>query len=234
MNNRLFCAVLILLIAIENQAQGPASTNTVDGSSYDIATNSALGLHNNGGVSEVSYDEIDGSPFFKDEFLLGDALLITGQLDDNLLLKYDLARKIFAAKLEDDTEIFINTKSIIAFRMFKDENEYLFKRVDPRYPTVFYEILYEGEDIIFYKSEDAKIVKGEELGIAKTNDRFFKDVKYYIRKGMDIKRVKLKKKTLWKYFDEKQQEKMDDFIKEHNIKLKTDLDYKRLMSILSM
>lgn len=210
-------------------AQTPASTSTRDGSSYDIATNSALGF---GKRHNISLDDMDGDPFFFDDYVLGNALLANGLLDDSLLLKYNLATKSFLTKLEDDTQIIINDRNVLEFRLYNNGEEFLFKRVDPEKPREFYEIIYEGQSHTLYKREDVKIVEGQELGISKTNHRIFREVRYYMRNGMEIQRVKLKKKLLWKYFDSKQQRILNEYLSQNKIKLKKEKDFKKLFSIL--
>lgn len=230
MNKHILFSFAFVFLCFYSNAQSPASTSTVDGSSYDVATNSALGF---GLRHNVSLDDMDGSPYFIDDFHLGNALLANGILDDSLQLKYNLASKSFIAKLEDDSEIVINDRSVAEFRIFKDDDEFLFKRVDPKYPREFYEIIYQGNDLTLYKKENVKIIEGEELGIANTNHRISREARYYIRKGMEIQRIKLKKKFLWRFFDSEQQQLLNDYLEEHQIKLKKDYDYKRVLAILN-
>lgn len=231
--NRLFVFVLSMMcLMTKGLAQTPASSTTRDGASYDIATNTTLGLHNYGTANEVSYDDIDGNPYFMDDFVLGTALLANGMSDDSLMLKYDLVTHTFLSQLEDGSEFSIDSRSVAEYRFYADGEEFLFKRVDARYPRVFYEIIYEGNGMTLFKSADIKVIKGEELGVSKTNDRFFKEVKYYVKKGADISRVKLKKKQLWKYFDVEQQNTLENHIKQHKLKLKSEQDFKNLFSIL--
>jgi len=222
-----------LLLSTSTIAQTPANTTTRDGSSYDIATNSTLGLHNYGKATALSYDEIDGSPYFNDEFVQGQAYLNSGTFHDSLLLRYDLATHTFNAKLEDDSQIAIDSRYVREFRLFTDEGEILFKRVDPKKPQVFYEILYQEKGLTVYKSEEVSMVKGEDLGISKSNDRFFSKVKYYVKKGKEIERVKLKKKHLWKFFSPEQQAILNNHIKKNNIKLKKDKDYRSAFNVLT-
>lgn len=222
-----------LLMHLMCLSQTPASTNTRDGSSYDIATNSTLGLHNLGSPATYSYDEFDGSPFFYDEFVLGNARFANGLFQDSIQLKYDLATYTFLSKHDDETEFAINSKSVAEYRLFINDKEYLFKRVDPKFPTIFYEILYEGDKITLYKSETVKVVKGQELGITSSKNRFFREAKYYIRKGIEIRRIKLKKKDLWYYLSDQEKDKLDAYMKIHKVKLKKDQDFKKLLSILN-
>jgi len=220
------------VISLQLFSQAPASSSTIDGSSYDIATNSILGMHNFGLAEPMDYDEIDGSPYFYDDFVYSSGLRTSGELMDSLLLKYDLATFSFIAKIEDGEDIYVDTKQFREFILNVDGEEILFKRVDPKNPDRFYEIIYQDKEMTIYKSEEISMVKGEELGISKTNDRFFSKEKYLVKKGKEIERVKLKKKNLWKYFDENQQEILDIHIRENEIKLKKASDLRKLLSIL--
>lgn len=211
-------------------AQSPASSSTRDGGSYDIATNSALGF---GQKRYIPRDDIDGSPFFNDEYVMGNVKFANGLFQDSLQLKYDLASYTFLSKDKEDAEFAINSRSIAEYRLFIDDEEVLFKRVDPKYPKIFYEIIYQEKGLTFYKSENVKVVKGEELGIASTNSRFFREARYYVKKGIEIRRIKLKKKDVWYYLTAEQKQRLDQYLKEHKIKLKKDTDFKRVLSILN-
>lgn len=229
------CLFLLFIMWVpETISQTPANSTTEDGSSYDIATNSTLGIHNFGKANTVSYDEIDGSPYFFDDFVSANALLANGLFQDSLLLNYDLATLTFISKNGEDSEFAIDSRSVAEYRLFRESEEFLFKRVDPKYPDEFYEILYDSDDAVLYKKEAVKLVKGEELGITKSNDRFFKEVRYYVKTANNIERVKLKKKFLWKYFDTKQQKILDEYLAKHKIKLKKEKDFKRLFSVLKV
>lgn len=221
---------MILFLWLSSYGQTPASSSTRDGSSFDIATNSVLGF---GSRHHIPLDEVDGDQCFFDDFVLGSALLVNGLVDDSLQLKYNLATKSFLAKIDDDNQIVINDRNVLEFRLFKDGEEFLFKRVDPRFPREFYEILYEGHDLTLYKKVNVKIIEGEELGISKTNHRISKELRYYMKKGQEIQRVKLKKKFLWNYFDASQQKILDAYVSTHKIKLKKDKDFKEIFSILN-
>jgi len=221
------------LFLIANQLFGqPASSTTTDGSSYDMATNSTLGLHNFGLTKPKSYDEVDGSPFLTDDFVLSSGMMSGGNVLDSIELKYDLHTHTFLAKLEDGTVITVDDKQFREFRMDIDGEEVIFKRVDPEFPNIFYEIIFQNKDMTIYKSQDVGLVKGEDQGISKSNDRFFTKEKYMIRKGKDIERTKLKKKTLWKHFNKKQREILDAHLKNNKMKLKKDRDYRKLFEIL--
>lgn len=211
----------------------PASTTTRDGSSYDIATNSTLGMHNFGLSKPVDYDDVDGSPFFYDDFVHSSGVMVSGSILDSMQLKYDIATFSFIAKLKDDSEITVDAKQFREFSLNVEGEWILFKRVDPKFPNRFYEIIYTGKDVTIYKSEEVNMVQGEDQGITKTNDRFFTKKKYLIKKGREIKRVKLKKKDLWKYFDDKKREILDQYLKENNTKLKSDSDYRNLFRIIT-
>lgn len=228
----IFLVIVFLSFVMELSGQAPASTSTRDGSSYDIATNSTLGMHNFGLPKPVDYDDIDGSPFFHDDFVHSSGLRTSGEFMDSLLLKYDLATFSFLAKIEDGDDIFVDTKQFREFRLNVDGEEILFKRVDPKMPDRFYEIIYQDKEMTIYKSEEINMVKGEDLGISKSNDRFFTKEKYLVKKGKKIERVKLKKKDLWKYFDKDQREILDDHLKKNKTKLKDGGDYRKLFKFL--
>lgn len=225
-------AFFSILSTLQLFGQRPASSTTVDGSSYDIATNSVLGMHNFGLGEAMDYDDIDGSPYFHDDFVYSSGLRTSGELMDSLLLKYDIAMFSFIAKVEGGENIFVDTKQFREFRLNIDGEEILFKRVDPKTPDRFYEIIYQDKSMTIYKSEEISMVKGQDLGITKSNDRFFSKEKYYVKKGKNIERVKLKKKDLLKYFDKSQQEILDSHLKENKRKLKNVSDFRKLFSIL--
>jgi len=229
-------ALQIISLLISGQfliGQTPASTSTRDGSSYDIATNSTLGLHNYDRSKPVSYDDIDGSPFYYDDYVHSTGITANGEVLDSLNLKYDLATYNFLLKSNDGDEEIIDTRKFREFHMNIEGEEILFKRVDPRYPDIFYEIIFQNKDMTIYKSEEVSMVKGEDLGISKTNDRFFTKETYLVKKGDQIEWVKLKKKSLWKYLSKEQTELLDHHLKTTKTKLRKTSDYRKLFKLLS-
>ena len=196
-----------------------------------IMPSGSLGLHNYDRPSKLNYNEIDGSPYLLKDYVLGKAMRTDGVYIDSLSMKYDLATFHFIA-LDDNNEIAINGIYYKQFVLEIDGEEVLFKRVDPKTPERFYEIIYEGEELTIYKVTVVKMEKGKYSGISKSNDRFFKKTKYMVRVGRNTEKVKLKKKNLWKYFDVDQQRILEEYIKENNIKLKKDKDFRSLFKIL--
>ena len=184
------------------------------------------------GSEPISYDDMDGSPYYHDDFALSSGMKANGKILDSIQLKYDLVAHSFLAKLEDGKVITVDDKQFREFRMNIDGEEILFKRVDPKFPNRFYEIIYSGKDMTIYKSEVFSVVKAENKGFTKSKNRFISKKIFLVKKGRQIERVKLKKKDLWKYFDKEKREILDAHLKKNKMKLKKVRDYRKLFEVL--
>ena len=224
--------VLTFFICVDNLVSQPTTTIATEGIYNDIATSSALGKSKLGMSKQVSYDDIDGSPYFHDDYVFSSATKTDGSILDSIKLKYDLYSFSFLAKQDDGKEITVNDRLFREFKLNIEGEEILFKRIDPKNPFRFYEVIYTDEGLTIYKSEEIQIEKGKDQVTSKSNDRFFSRKRYLIKKGKQIQIVKLKKKVLWKYFDQTQREILDNYLEIHKMKLRKVKDYRKLFKIL--
>lgn len=230
----LFTVSSVSFICLNAYGQTPASSSTTDGSSYDVATNSTLGLHNFRKLNpeKIDYNEYEGTPFFYPDFVDGSLLRTNGSFLDSLSLKYDVFLESFIAK-QNDEEIYIDTRYCREIRMKIEGEEIVFKRVDPRNPETFYMVLFESKDVTVYKDLKIGIAHGQNSGIAKTPDRFFHRDRYYVMKDKEVFNIKRKKKDIWKYFSDEDVKLMEDYLKSNKLKLKSDKAYREMMRILN-
>ncbi len=183
---------------------------------------------------DLDYDEIKGSPYLEKNMLTGYVVLIDHKTTDQLTLNYDIYTDEFFFENTKNEELVFDLKLVRAIIMKGQDEDYLFKRVNPRTPHKFYEMLYESETLDIYNHMQINFQEGSDNGVIKIDPKFSRDDNYYaVVKGERPKKIKLKKKNIYKLFNKDEQITMDRILSEHKIKLKKTKDYKRLFKALN-
>lgn len=183
---------------------------------------------------DLDYDEIKGSPYLEKNMLTGHVVMIDHKTTNELSLNYDIYSDEFFYENNKNEELVFDLKLVRAITMKGKDEDYLFKRANPRTPHKFYEILYESETLDIYNDVQINFKDGRDNGVIKTDPKFSRDDNYYaVVKGEKPKSIKLKKKNIYKLFDNDEQITMDRILSEHKIKLKKTKDYKRLFKALN-
>ncbi len=148
-------------------------------------------------------------------------------------VKYDLYAAQIVATDRNGQEILLDTKYYKVILLTIDGQETSFKKVNPKRPNQFYEVLYESGDVIFFKDRQARLKKGQNLGITNQPSRFSQHNRYYIS-GADrgLVKVNLKKRDVFNHFPEVEAVVMREYIKKSKIKLSKEKDYKKLFAAL--
>jgi len=182
----------------------------------------------------LNYDEIKGSPFIEKEKLKGHVILIDKSRSKELTLQYDIyMNEFFYTNLKGE-ELIIDQKRIREIYLTGEKENYHFKRINPKSPLTFYDILYDSESLSLFCEFDLNFYESKDQGITKTDARFSRMDKYYaLQKGKKPKRIKLKKKDIYKYFSRTHQITMEKIIGDKNLSLKNRQDVKRLFLAFS-
>lgn len=183
---------------------------------------------------DLEYDDIKGNPYVEKGYLTGYVVLIDNKKTQEVKLQYDIYTNEFFFIDTKQKELIIDLKLVREIFMQGKEEDYLFKRVNPRRPHQFYEILYEDESLDIYNEMEINFFEGKEQGITRIDPRFSRDDNYYVlTNGKDPKSVKLKKKNIYKLFSKEEQKRMDKITKDNKIKLKKRKDFKKLFAAMS-
>ena len=184
--------------------------------------------------TELDYDNIDGTPYLEKEFLNGFIIFTSNSTSDTMELQYDVFSKEFFIIDTSDKEAVIHLKFVKEIHMDGKEESYLFKRINPSRPHKFYEVIYESDDFDIYNDMKATYHHSTDNGIVQTREKFTKKDNYYLlRKGEKAKKIKLKKKDIYKQLSSEKKSQADQLLKEHKLKLKKSRDFKRLFELLN-
>ncbi len=177
-------------------------------------------------TAKEKYFDIEGSPFLSEEPIIGSLVMNDGKKMDNIPLQLDLfANEIIATTAKGDI-IFLNKKHFQEIILPIDGKDVSFRKINEENPDQFYEILFINRDLIFFKEMYVTRKESMTNGINKSPAEFTHRKKYFIKypNGI-IKKVKLKKKQMFKGFDTEDIEAMKKYVKDSKLKLKTEYDY---------
>ena len=96
----------------------------------------------------------------------------------------------------------------------------------------FYQRISKGNLNIF-KKYDIKIVEGVKDAISKikmTDDRYVIQEKYYLKRGLELEKIKISKKRIFKLFKDEQKKKVKKYVKENSLKFKKEKDLIKILS----
>lgn len=179
-----------------------------------------------------TYNEIDGSPYFMDDYVEATLVQNDGSLIQDIKIKVDQYVDEIVALNKEQEEVILDSRFYMELFFDKEGKHYSFKKVNPKEPNQFQEILYESDNVILFKKQEAKLRKGENIGISKTKSIFKKQIKYYLVKRDERIRVHLKKKNLFSQFPIEDASSIKKFIDNNNIILSKSKDYLELFSLI--
>jgi len=230
-NTILLVLILSLYVNIHGQAVVVEHNSGASAMDASIAI-STLGM-NNFKTTDLKYDDVKGSPYLEKDILNGFVTMIDDQRSETVPLQYDIYSNEFFHVNEKGQEMLIDMKLIKEIVLNGKEEDYKFKRINPRKPHKFYEVLYESETLDIYNDLQINFYEGKEQGITRIDPRFSRDDNYYAQvKGKEPKKIKLKKKDIYKLFGKEEQKEMDSLSKSQKIKLKKSKDFKKLFGLM--
>ena len=144
----------------------------------------------------------------------------------DILLQMDLYTNEVVATKKDGEEVILDNiffrEVIIPF----EGEDIVYKKTNPEDPDNFYEVLYEGPDMVFFKQRDVALREGHDHGISKIEPKFSQRNKYYIKHGEGaVATVKLKKKEILSGFADAELYAMKEFARQNGLKFKDESDY---------
>ena len=173
-------------------------------------------------VSTVKYEQIDGSPYFNDDWSSGTIKLMSGVELKIESCKYDVYEGKLMFLKDEIPLYFSNPEDIKSFTI--GSSKFINLKLDKN--NDFYEKLFEGKDFLLLKEYKCVYVEGKETdGInPATNDKYSVNANYYFKKGNeDFKRVKFKEKSVTKLMLDKENE-IKKYIQENKLKFKDEND----------
>ncbi len=199
-------------------------SNTI---SNDLAQQTMLNAmaKNSYASTRLQYNQIEGSPFLNDEPIEG-TLVLNNNTEVLVPLQIDIYSEKVIATNSEGQEIALDGRFYKEVRLPYEGQELVFKKVDSKNPSKFFQVLYEDGDMIFFKQKYASLRQASNNGIAKTEAQFSQRTKYYIKYGDNqVARVKLKKKEIFPHIPETELYAMQDYARKKGIKLKNEIDF---------
>lgn len=181
---------------------------------------------------QESYISYGGSPFLTKTPAQGWLLTEEGDKVEGLSVMMGLyGHELFI--IEDGEEHTLKKHLIAEVHLLVNGEEKLYKRVHPRFPDRFYEVLFEDDQYVFFKAEVAKLSEGRNNGMVNTDAKFLRTTKHYItnkKKRRSAHSVNLRKKNMLNYITKSRLKACDTFLKEQKkYKLKSEDSYVQML-----
>jgi hypothetical protein len=212
----------------EAQTDPPHSKTNISDISLDYMSEGTAKTATNG----IAADNIEGSPYFYENWMPGEAVLSDGKTYKNLLLKYDelSGSLIFKYKMADTALAF--AIPAVGFRFYSLAGKNLpgyiyfkngFDRIDGANTNTFYQVLSDG-DTELLKITTKRIVKTQEFGSPVVKGHVEGKASYYIAKNKKLVRVKNDNKAVLAVLSDKE-EKIKQYIADNKLDVKNDSDF---------
>lgn len=210
------CSIILLLSNLELRSQALRILDLIDPNQQ----NTALMY---GGEGEVNYI---GSPFFIEDWVIGNVKTNTGTEFKNIRLKYESYRNYLFTKKEEES-IVITNDLIETFSFDYDGETYNFKNMqlpESGDRKSFVRVIYEGERVSIYQAFSKKLLQGGTIdngytSVKKTKDKFIDVEKLYAKINGEVKEIGTSKKYFYELFPQKENE-IKTFFKTNDVNTK--------------
>lgn len=210
--------------------------------SMNVFSQQSLDFSGNGGsnttegyftkyVPTDKYEEIDGTPYYNDEWISGTIKLKNGVELKIESCKYDVyeGKLIF---LKDETPLyFSNPEDINSFMLGSSK----FINLKLKNNNDFYEKLLEAENFVLLKKYQCVFIKGKETdGInPATKNKYKVNSNYYYKKENEaLKKIKFKEQAILELIPDKKEE-IKNYIKENKLNCKDEKDVIKVFEFYS-
>lgn len=181
-------------------------------------------------VSEMSYTDVEGTPYFTEGWNTGLVNPVKGNPVDGVKMRYDAYKD--ELEYEKDGKLYRLGPEIKEFSFMTADEKYIFRNgfplVDNQIPASFYRVLHDGTTKLL-KRYEMKMREERQYNSATTTKRFFMAEELFVLKDGTMTALKKNdKKTLLSLLaDEKKL--MEFAIKEQELNFKNDLDVVKLL-----
>lgn len=180
---------------------------------------------------ELAYGNYEGSPFINDIDTYGQLELNNGNIIANVPIQYDAYRGEVIVAQKDGRKIALNNRYYRKLILKIDGDEVIFVKAHPGEPNRFYQILWDHPEISLLKDVSVELIESKRGDITSTEPFFRKIKTYFIKINDSVGPLKLKKKELFKYFNDSTTTEMKAILKRNKFKLKKEEDFIRLLSL---
>jgi len=170
-------------------------------------------------------NDVEGSPYFIDEFRFADIILSKGTVYENLKVKIDICNQEAHLIADDQKEIIAEDgliREIILADSAGGSNYFIFKTgfppINKNNTNSFYQILSDGE-IQLLKFAKKEIVETKDVMSGEVSKAFVQYDDYYVFQNGEIEKLKKDKKFVLALMND-QQQKIVEYLKDKKINFK--------------
>lgn len=175
---------------------------------------------------QTTYANTNGSAFLTENDVEGTLILNDGSELKNVPLQFDLYKQEFIATNSKGEKMYIDKRFYQEIIIPIDGRQVSLRKINPKKPEQFYEVLYDDGDMTFFKERYVSLREAENNGIVNRQAEFKNRTKYYIKHGdNEVAKVKLKKKDFFSGFAGTEVYAMKEYAKKKGLKLKNESDY---------
>lgn len=236
----LFTILFIFVIAnfvYSQQPQGLQAQENIKELGAGGTTSTVLTFNN-------LYKGIHGNPFLYSKWYPGKIITSRGTTFEDIEMKLDIYKDLLRIKRSTGDSLIVNSNNVKRFTLHntdlnrKHEFIYLINIVqeDPKSEIGFFEILYEGENVMFLVKKEKILNEARTEGAYKSGSMYdeflnISDRWYVLKNEYKLRRVKSRKKDFIELAPEHGNE-IKNYINENDLKLKETNDIIALMKYI--
>ena len=200
------------------------------------AQNPLVTFENEQPINESKYNDFKGSPYFFDDFVIGNITDKEGVVYENLMLNYNGYEKEFEAR-RGNKFIIVDDKIIKTVELFpkgKEALSYVFnKNYSATINAKYIILLFQQKKLKLLKAMEVDLneVTIETPGKTQVNKRFMRRNTYYISENGQFQKIRLKKKNLIQVLDHPKE--VEKYIKKEKLKFNSEEELIQLMKFYS-
>lgn len=196
------------------------------------AQNAILTMSDGTSAREKQYVDVQGSPFFFDDWEKGEVRLSNGNVEKELDVMYDLVADVIVFKGQDGKS-YNFASPVREFKLKgKGRNDGVFRSGFAKNGAfteqTFFQVLYDG-NTKFLKKNNKKIVERPVYGSANINKLVQDNIKYFLVIEGQLIESKLDEKSVLGALDSEKAALLKSFIKQEKLKWKSEEDMVRLL-----
>lgn len=176
---------------------------------------------------KMTYDEVKGSPYLMEKPVHGIIVKNNGDEIVKVPLKVDLYSQTIVATNLDGKDISLNPKEYKSIILPYNNQILTLEKVNIDEPDIFYAVLYQDPEILFFREDYATFKDATSNGISDTEASFTTRKNYYIKHRRDKHptKVKLKDKYILKSLPKRKADSILRYIKKNKLKLQSEEDF---------
>ena len=182
-------------------------------------------------ITEQSYTDVIGSPFFNNAFVNGNVVLINGVKFHSVPLKYSSYNDELFFKNPKDESLLSFVVPVKSFELLGQTYVNGFPAIDNFTENSFYELIANSSVKLLLKNYKT-ILENKPYNSASVEKNFMDNKVYYIFRAGKMKRFKPSKKDLMEIFADKGSE-IDVFLKKEKVDFKNNADLAKVFNYYS-